>query len=223
MDEKKKEIKENKKEENVEVKKFEVKNEKAKNTDAKTNKSRWITSVATVIVVLATAVLLTYMIVTSSDPKKTIDGFLTNLKAGDFEKAQEFISGEEFLKDNEFDLETKRLFFDKLSWKVTKVTKENDNATVEVEVTNKDFNVITSNWMKNVLEDFKAVLEGNSVEQNMEKYFIEELKNEQVQTTTQTKTIQLVKEDKKWMVVSNEELEDALLPGLQEAANSLGN
>ena len=131
----------------TENKKFEVKNEKRN-----TKKNTWIGKTIVVIAVLAIAALLTFMIVTSSDPKKSVDGFLTNLKAGDFEKAQEFMSGEELLKNEEYDVETKRLFFDKISWKVTKVTKENDNATVEVEITNKDFKTIISSYMQKVLK-----------------------------------------------------------------------
>ncbi len=203
-----------------EQKKFEVKTNQKKKTASK--KTHWVATTITIIAVLAVAALLTYMIVTSSDPKKTVDGFLTNLKAGDFAKAQEFVSGDEdLLSDEEFDDETKALLFDKLSWKVTKVTKEDSEATVEVEVTNKNFDTIISNCMKKLLEDFKAILNGASVEQNMDKYFTEELKNEQVETTTVTKTIQLVKEDKTWKVVSNDELVDALLPGLQESINEL--
>ncbi|MGN1297697.1 MAG: hypothetical protein ACI4VH_04655 [Clostridia bacterium] len=208
---------ENKKEEK---KKFEVKTNQTKKTTNK--KAPWAATVITVLAVLVVVALLTYMIVTSSDPKKTVDGFLTNLKAGDFAKAQEFVSGsEELLSDEDFDDETKALLFDKLSWKVTKVTKEENEATVEIEVTNKDFDTIISNCMKKLLEDFKVILNGGSVEQNMDKYFTEELKNEQVETTTVTKTIQLVKEDKTWKVVSNDELIDALLPGLQEAINEV--
>lgn len=229
---KKEEKKEGKKAENTETKtnKVEEKKEEQKKFEVKTNqkkktaskKTHWVATAITIIAVLAVAALLTYMIVTSSDPKKTVDGFLTNLKAGDFTKAQEFVSGDEdLLSDEEFDDETKALLFDKLSWKVTKVTKEDSEATVEVEVTNKNFDTIISNCMKKLLEDFKAILNGASVEQNMDKYFTEELKNEQVETTTVTKTIQLVKEDKTWKVVSNDELVDALLPGLQESINEL--
>lgn len=229
---KKEEKREGKKAENTETKtnKVEEKKEEQKKFEVKTNqkkktaskKTHWVATAITIIAILAVAALLTYMIVTSSDPKKTVDGFLTNLKAGDFTKAQEFVSGDEdLLSDEEFDDETKALLFDKLSWKVTKVTKEDSEATVEVEVTNKNFDTIISNCMKKLLEDFKAILNGASVEQNMDKYFTEELKNEQVETTTVTKTIQLVKEDKTWKVVSNDELVDALLPGLQESINEL--
>lgn len=229
---KKEEKKEGKKAENPAEKanKLEEKKEEKKKFEVKTNQSKkatnkkapWAATVITVLAVLVVVALLTYMIVTSSDPKKTVDGFLTNLKAGDFAKAQEFVSGsEELLSDEDFDDETKALLFDKLSWKVTKVTKEDSQATAEIEVTNKDFDTIISNCMKKLLEDFKVILNGGSVEQNMDKYFTEELKNEQVETTTVTKTIQLVKEDKTWKVVSNDELIDALLPGLQEAINEV--
>lgn len=200
----------------TENKKFEVKNEKTN-----TKKNTWIGKTIVVIAVLAIAALLTFMIVTSSDPKKSVDGFFTNLKAGDFEKAQEFMSGEKLLKDKEYDLETQRLLFDKISWKVTKVTKENDKATAEVEITNKDFKAVISSYMQKVL---KLALSGENItEEGIQNYFIEELKSDKVQTTTQTKTIQLIKEDKKWKVISNDELKNNLLPGLQESINSLNN
>lgn len=187
------------------------------------NKKTWIGKIIVVVVVLVIAGLLTFMIVTSRSPKKTVDGFLTNLKAGDFEKAQEFVNGEELLKDEKYDLETKKLLFNKISWKVIKITKENDNATVELEITNKDFNAITTNCMKRVLQDIKSVLEGNSAEQDIEKYFIEELKNAEVQTTTHAKSLQLIKIDEKWKVISNNELTNTLLPGLEETVKSLEN
>lgn len=203
----------------VETKKFEVKNDKAKKLGDKNKKTSWVVTVITILAVLVVVVLLTYMIVTSSDPKKSVDGLLTNLRAGDFEKAQEFISGDDLLDNDEFSVETKKLLFDKLAWKVTKVTQENDTATVEIEVTNKDFKTIISNYMQKAL---KAAFAGENIsEQEIDNYFTEELKNEQVQTTTVTKTIQVIKEDKKWKVVSNDELADALLPGLQETVNSL--
>lgn len=205
-------------------KKFEVKTTKQPNNKTvSTKKSSWIAPTITILLVLVVVALLTVMIVTSSDPKKTVDGFLTNLKSGDFTKAQEFVSGnKDILNEEKFDKETEALLFDKMSWKITKITKENDKANVEIEITNKNFDTIISNCMKKLLGDFKSVLSGSSVEKNMEKYLTEELKNEQPEMKTVTKTIELVKEDKKWKVVSNDELTDSLLPGFQEAINELG-
>lgn len=222
------EKKEDKKTENdnnkQDKKKFEVKTTKQQNNKTvDTKKASWIAPTITILLVLVVAALLTVMIVTSSDPKKTVDGFLTNLKSGDFTKAQEFVSeNKDILSDGKFDQETEALLFDKMSWKITKITKEDDKANVEIEITNKNFDTIISNCMKKLLGDFKSVLSGSSVEKNMEKYLTEELKNEQPEMKTVTKTIELVKEDKKWKVVSNDELIDSLLPGFQEAINELG-
>ncbi|MCI8443752.1 MAG: hypothetical protein HFJ37_01000 [Clostridia bacterium] len=183
----------------------------------KKKKMSWVATLIGVMVILVIAVVLTVMIVTSSDPKKSVDGLLTNLREGDFAKAQEFISGEDLVKDEEFGAETQKLLFNKMTWKVTKVTKEAEKAKVEIEVTNKDFKTIVNNYMQKAL---KADLSG-ATEKEIENYFIEELKSEQVQTTTITKTIEAIKEEEKWKVVSNDELEEVLLPGLQEAIRSL--
>ena len=186
------------------------------------NKSKkiWLSKILVVVVVLAIAVLLTVMIVTSSDPKKSTDGLLTNLKAGDFEKAQEFLSGTSLINDNKFDEETEKLLFDKLEWKITKITKENENATIELEVTNKNFQSIISSYMQKAL---KAAFGGENVEQSeIENYFKDELKNEQVEKTTNNVTIKAVKENKKRKIVADDTLVDALLPGLSDAINSIG-
>ena len=219
------EIKEDtkKQEPKTETKKFEVSKQKTTASKEKnnTNKKSNIPAILTVVIVLAIVALLTVLIVTSSDPKKSVDGFLTNLKAGDFEKAQEFATGDSLLKDQDYSEETQKLLFDKISWKVKKVTAENDKAKVEIEITNKDFEVIVQNCMKKLLSNFKAVLEGNVSEKSIEKYFIEELKSDNAQMKTETKTIELQKQDGKWKVVVNNELANSLLPGLQESVNSI--
>lgn len=212
-----------KQEPKTETKKFEVSKQKTtvKKEKNNTSKKSKIPAILTVVIVLSIVAVLTVLIVTSSDPKKSVDGFLTNLKAGDFEKAQEFATGDKLLEDQEYNEETQKLLFDKISWKVKKTTTENDKANVEVEITNKDFEVIVQNCMKKLLSNFKSVLEGNVSEQSVEKYFVEELKSDNVQMKTETKTIELQKQDGKWKVVANNELANSLLPGLQESVDAI--
>ena len=213
MEEKKKENKEEKKVEKIK----EVKREKNK-------KAPWITTAIVVVVVLVIAALLTVMIVTSSDPKKSVDGLLTNLREGDFETANQFSSSEkststsEILNEN-LNQETQKLLFEKLSWKVLKVTENGNEATVEIEVTNKDYKTILGNVMQKAL---KAAFSGGELtEEASENYLLEELKNSEVQTATVTKTINLVKQDKKWKVIIDNEFVNAVLPGFQETINSI--
>ena len=180
-----------------------------------------------VVRVLLVAALLTVMIVTSSAPKKSLDALLTNLKAGDFEKAQEYISGNLSLSTDNLDQETQKLLFNKLQWKIDKVT-ENDNNTaiIEVEITTKDFQTIINNYMQKALEAVRGAITGNESNEtfsseDFEKYLIEELQNEEIKTTTINVTVNAIKEDKEWKIVSDEDLINALLPGLQETENSL--
>ena len=75
-------------------------------------------------------------------------------------------------KDN-MDIETQKLFFDKLEWNIKNTNIENDTANVEIEVTNKDFKTIIGNYMQKAL---KAVFSGNDLSNSqMESYLKEEL------------------------------------------------
>ena len=256
MDEKNKEVKENKKEEvkKVEPKKDEkneikkVEENKTKNEEPKfkkvdkkevekqtkknepkkeNKKATWVPTLIAVVVVLLIAALLTVMIITSSAPKKSLDSLLTNLKAGDFEKAQQYMSGDVSFTTDSLAIETQGLLFDKLEWKINKATENGDNtATIEVEITTKDFQAIINNYKQKILEAAKgAIIGGGSIDsissEDFEKYFAEELKNENVQTTKINATINAVKEDKDWKIVSDEALINAILPGLQEAVDAL--
>ncbi len=210
-----------------ETKKETKKDDKKENKQGTTKKTAWIPTVITVVVVLLVAALLTVMIVTSSAPKKSLDALLTNLKAGDFEKAQEYISGNLSLSTDNLDQETQKLLFNKLQWKIDKVT-ENDNNTaiIEVEITTKDFQTIINNYMQKALEAVRGAITGNESNEtfsseDFEKYLIEELQNEEIKTTTINVTVNAIKEDKEWKIVSDEDLINALLPGLQETENSL--
>ena len=244
MDENKKEEKKLEKNENVkqetkkeepkfkqvdkkEAKKVEKKEKNKKEKNGK--KSPVIPTVIVVVVVLLIAILLTVMIVTSSAPKKSLEALLTNLKSGDFTKAQEYVSGDLDLGTVNSNEEAQKLLFNKLNWKINKVTeKDENNATVEVEITTKDFQTIINNYMKKALDAVRETITGGGSTESFssavfEKYFIEELKNENIQTTTITTTVNAVKEDNKWKIVSDDALYNALLPGLQEAVNTLAD
>lgn len=209
-----------KQEPKTETKKFEVSKQKttASKEGNNTNKKSKIPAILTVVIVLVIVALLTVLIVTSSDPKKSVDGFLTNLKAGDFEKAQEFATGDKLLEDQEYNEETQKLLFDKISWKVKKVTADNNEAKVEIEITNKDFSEVLQNYKNKIWKDISSVI-GKTIDTS--RYFEEELKNENLGTKTITTNIKLQKQDGKWKVVANNELANSLLPGLQESVDAI--
>ena len=209
-----------------------VENKKANKTSKKENKENknnkkvgyWVGGVILLLIVLA---IVTALLLLPETPEKTVDGMLNSLKNADFESVNKYINYDEvvnqseMLKDSEMDQETQSLLFNKLSWKIMNITKEADKASVEVEITNKDFEQIISNYTKEAL---KIAFSGESfTEEEQNNKLKEQLKNDQIQTKTVNTTIQLIKQEGNWKVQADENLVKALLPGLQDAINSLNS
>lgn len=209
-----------------------VENKKANKTSKKENKGNknnkkvgyWVGGVILLLIVLA---IVTALLLLPETPEKTVDGMLNSLKNADFESVNKYINYDEvvnqseMLKDSEMDQETQSLLFNKLSWKIMNITKEADKASVEVEITNKDFEQIISNYTQEAL---KIAFSGESfTEEEQNNKLKEQLKNDQIQTKTVNTTIQLIKQEGNWKVQADENLVKALLPGLQDAINSLNS
>ena len=205
--------------------KIENKKEKKTKSNKKENKEKgnnkvgyWVGGIVLLLVVLA---IVTALILLPSTPEKTVDGMLNSLKNGDFEGVNKYVNYDEIVNESEMDEEAQNLLFDKLSWKVLNISKEENTASVEIEITNKDFAEIISNYTQEAL---KIAFSGESfTEEQQNNQLKEQLKNEEVGTKTVTTTIQLTKQDGDWKVQPDESLVNALLPGLQEAINSLNS
>ena len=205
--------------------KIENKKEKKTKANKKENKEKgnnkvgyWVGGIVLLLVVLA---IVTALILLPSTPEKTVDGMLNSLKNGDFEGVNKYVNYDEIVNESEMDEEAQNLLFDKLSWKVLNISKEENTASVEIEIKNKDFAEIISNYTQEAL---KIAFSGESfTEEEQNNKLKEQLKNEEIGTKTVTTTIQLTKQDKDWKVQADESLVNALLPGLQEAMNSLNS
>lgn len=237
MDEKEKKEKKEKKEEtqkNTENKKDIKKEEKNKKVDnkvkgkvtvegKKSKKAPVITAIVIIILLILAIILYVFL---ANGPKSVVEGMFKALRDGDYEKVNEYVNYKEIISSSEvldtdnLNEETMKLLFDKLSWKITDVTQEDSRATVTIEVTNKNFRTIIGNYMQNVLR--VAFSGGEPTDAEMQNYLLEELRNEEVETTTTTQTINLTKQDGKWVVsTTDNDLVNILLPGLNEAVNSL--
>lgn len=203
-----------------------AKSKKSKSTtQSKNNKvGYWVGGVVLILVVLA---IVTALILLPATPDKTIEGMLNCLKNGDFENINKYVdynqivNQSEMLGNSEGDQELQTLLFSQLSWKNLNITKEEEKATAEIEITNKDFEKVISNYTEEAL---KIAFSGQSFteEEQMNK-LKEQLKNEEIGTKTVTTTVQMIKQDGKWKVQVDDNLINALLPGLQDAINSLNS
>lgn len=210
-----------------------IENKKEKKTKSDKNKDKekgnkkvgyWVGGIVLLLIVLA---IVTALILLPETPEKTVDGMLNTLKNANFESIDKYVDYDqivnesEMLKNSTMDQETQSLLFDKLSWKVLNTSKQDETASVEVEITNKDFAKIISNYTQEAL---KIAFSGQSFTQEEQNNKLkEQLKNEQIGTKTITTTVELTKQDGKWKVQPDESLVNALLPGLQEAINSLNS
>ena len=214
----------------VDTKKQDVKKEdknKVKGKVTVENKKSKKAPTITAIVIIAIIILaIVLYVVFANGTKGVVEGMFRALKNGDYDKVNEYInyneviSSSDVLDSESLDQETMNLLFDKLSWKVTETTQEENTANVTVEVTNKNFKTIIANYMQNAL---RVAFSGQELsDAEMENYLLEELRNEDVETTTTTQTINLTKQDGKWVInTTDTNLIDILLPGLNEAVNSL--
>ena len=203
-----------------------AKSKKSKSTtQPKNNKvGYWVGGVVLILVVLA---IVTALILLPATPDKTIEGMLNCLKNGDLENINKYVdynqivNQSEMLGNSEGDQELQTLLFSQLSWKNLNITKEEEKATAEIEITNKDFEKVISNYTEEAL---KIAFSGQSFteEEQMNK-LKEQLKNEEIGTKTVTTTVQMIKQDGKWKVQVDDNLINALLPGLQDAINSLNS
>ena len=215
----------------TEMNHIEDKKEKKQNKEKKEGKEKgskkvgyWVGGIILLVVVLA---IVTALLLLPATPEKTVEGMLNSLKNADFESVNKYVNYEdivnesEMLQNSEMDEETQSLLFDKLTWKILNISKEENTASVEVEITNKDFDQIISNYTQEAL---RIAFSGESFTQEEQNNKLkEQLKNEEIGTKTVTTTIQLVKQDGEWKVQADENLVNALLPGLQEAINSLNS
>lgn len=201
----------------AETKKEEKKTVEKKTTEPKKEKkNNKVAIIGAVIVVIALLVVLAGMFLMPETPKKVVENALTELRNGSYEA--NMLSGLLQGEDN-FNAEAQKLLFEKLEWKVLEEKEEADKATVEVEITNKDFKTIIGNYMQKVL---KVAFSGkNMTEEEMTNYLMEELRNEEVENVTNKNTISLEKKDGKWEIVEEDSFINAVLPGLYEAVNSL--
>ena len=190
---------------------------KAEKTKGEKKKSKTGIIIGVVVVVLLIIAILAYMFLMTDSPKKSVETMLSDLKSGNYSQA--ILAS--VLEEEDFNQEMQRLLFDKLEWKVLNVKEEGDKATVEIEITNKDFKTIIGNYMQRII---KVAFSGQyPSEEEMTNYLIEELNNNEIQNVTSNQSIVLEKKDGKWEVTGENDFVNILLPGFNEAINSFSN
>ncbi|MBQ2938240.1 MAG: hypothetical protein IJE05_05135 [Clostridia bacterium] len=158
--------------------------------------------------------------------KKVINKTLTDLKEINIEEVNKHMSYSELLNvldENLLDAEKMqqngldKLFFENLDWTIEDIKMDDNNITATMNITNKDFKIIITNWIKEIVNEKES---GNNL---TEEVCLEKLKecasDSNLSTKTVTKMITLEK-DNDWRIIVNDELVNAIFPGI-ESVNSV--
>ena len=224
------------------VKKFEpIKKEintnnkqKSKNTKSKKEKKPKekksgkgnFTRVVAIVVILLAIIGLIYLAIPT--PEKTVNNMFESLKKGDFEQTSQYINYNEVSLINQLEEEEnteinadEKILFESLEWNIKSINEQGETSSIEVEVTNKDYEVAFKNYIQ---EMFKKFLNNEDIsEQEQFDLLLNEIKKEETGTKTTTQTITAVKENGKWRITADDNLTKALYPGLEEGINSISN
>ena len=203
---------------------------KVKDESKKENRKGFLVRVLAIIVILLAIIGLIYLAIPT--PEKAVNNMFKALKEGDIDKVNQYVSYDEISlskealeidekieKENEKDNEN--ILFQSLDWNIKSVNQQNDVATIEIEVTNKNYETAFKNYIQTMFQKF---LNNEDISEEEEfQLLLDEIKNESVGNKTVTETINLTKTEGKWKINSDENLERALYPGLEEGINSVSS
>lgn len=190
-------------------------------TKEKGAKRAMLLRILAVVIVLLAIISLIYVALPS--PAKVLQQALRDMQIGNFERVKEYLDFDELVNipvlsfDNRDDKQDiQKLFFNELEFNIKSVKNEGDTAKIEVEITNKNFKTIMQNYTKNVMQKLFS-----NDDTNTEDILIEQLKNKEIDKVTSKQTVTVQKQDGEWKVVVDENLRNAIFPGLTEVLDSV--
>lgn len=191
------------------------------------NKALKIILCIVVLVIVIAVIIFGIIKLTAKNPTDSVTYFIEYLKSGDLNGAKEYTneSSLEMLGiDSETeDIEMVKLFFKNVNLNIVEVTKDSNQAIVKVEITNRDLKTIMQNYMQKALELAMSSINSSNTTEDMEsqlqEFFKSQFESTQIENVTTSVDIVLTKVDGDWKIVLDENLRDAILPGLTEISN----
>ena len=167
-----------------------------------------------------------------NDPKLEIESMINDmflsLKAGNSNQINKYFdyvmlisSFDPMIAENESDIsiDIVNKIFENITWTIEDVDIDGNNAIVIVEVTNINFKVIVTDWMKEIVSaSSTGVVITNDLA--LEKLQMV-LSKESLETKTIIKKVKLNKKDNKWYIELNDDFRDLVYPGIDSVITVL--
>ena len=194
-----------------------------KSKEKKSSSGKWIGISVALIFIIAIVIGIVFFIRTpyfavtrAFNAMKKCD-VATISKYIDYDSLVDSVSGNMEVKGEMSEFE-KNCFSD-LSFKINTVKVEGDTAVINIDTTNKNFRNAITKWTQSIYQKF---ISGEEVSNEQGINLLNEcLKDSSIGTITTNKDITLTKVDGKWKINTDEQLRDAIFPGISEVINSM--
>ena len=205
-----------------------TKNEKVKKekpVKEKGKKRNIFARIVAIIIILA--IVIGIIVIALPSPARALEEMFRDLKAGKMSDIDKYVDYNSLIVipalgnlEGADSADNDKIQYEDLQWNIKKIEKNEEEAKIEVEITNKNYKNIFQNFTKKVVQ--KILNNEKPSDEEAGQYLMEELKNKEVGQTTTTQEITIRKEEGKWKVVVDENLQNAIFPGLSEAVNGYG-
>lgn len=205
-----------------------TKNEKVKKekpVKEKGKKRNIFARIVAIIIILA--IVIGIIVIALPSPARALEEMFRDLKAGKMSDIDKYVDYNSLIDipalgnlEGADSADNDKILYEDLQWNIKKIEKNEEEAKIEVEITNKNYKNIFQNFTKKVVQ--KILNNEKPSDEEAGQYLMEELKNKEVGQKTTTQEITIRKEEGKWKVVVDENLQNAIFPGLSEAVNGYG-
>jgi hypothetical protein len=193
----------------------------------KENKKKKIFIIIPILIVISAIIIILVMYIINS-PQIAISNFFKGLKESDKNIVNKYIDYNQIANyiitdDVSTDVEAKieANCFKDIKYKINAININNDEATVTIETTNKNFRNVLTLWTQEI---YQKLISGNTMSNQEQKELLNTyLEKDDIGTITVTKDITLYKDNKAWKIKNNQNLEDSLFPGLSEVVNTVNS
>ncbi len=180
-----------------------------------------------VAIIILLAIVIGIIVIALPSPARALEEMFRDLKAGKMSDIDKYVDYNSLIDipalgnlEGADSTDNDKILYEDLKWNIKKIEKNEEEAKIEVEITNKNYKNIFQNFTKKVVQ--KILNNEKPSDEEAGQYLMEELKNKEVGQTTTTQEITIRKEEGKWKVVVDENLQNAIFPGLSEAVNGYG-
>lgn len=190
-------------------------------------KSKKILIVVLAIILVVAIIVGGYFLTLKVQEKsalKTIDEMFTAIKTGNEEEIKKYVNYEDTDKDTNIaeDDKMSKSIFQNVTYEVVNSDTKLNNCEFKINVSNKNFKTIFSNYFKKALSLAFSNISDDDMDKQLDAYLIEQYNSPDTDVKTTELTFKMKKDNGKWIIdTDKEQFVNALLPGYQEVSESL--